>query len=318
MIVVMRLLVCGLALPLAGCVLDNLRYDEASATASASSTTTSEPGTTTTLPTSTTSSTSTSTSTSSTSISTSTTSTSSESEGVSGSTSTTDASSSSSSTGVEGPICGDGVAEPGELCDDGDADDANGCTQDCLPTPTTLLVGPSQALALHGDDTGYFQYTDLCAQGVARGFRVTLDPNPQSNWVAGIQVRCAALSLNGLTIQVAAASSFPNRKGEEASDATAVEYTCPDGQVMVAVHGGAGTIVDSLGIRCAPLLLEPTPDGYVVVAGPETTLGPHGGAGGNPYDDACNGATVAVAGAYIHTGSWINGYRTHCAPVTLQ
>lgn len=58
------------------------------------------------------------------------------------------ASSSSSSTG-EAPFCGDGVVQRGEVCDDGDDDEQDGCLSDCSAGQALLaLVGVGDAPGL--------------------------------------------------------------------------------------------------------------------------------------------------------------------------
>ena len=49
--------------------------------------------------------------------------------------STTGPVSGSSSTGVPGPVCGNGLVEMGEECDDGDALDKNACSNACTKVP---------------------------------------------------------------------------------------------------------------------------------------------------------------------------------------
>ena len=41
----------------------------------------------------------------------------------------------------DGGTCGNGVVEPGETCDDGNLDDADGCDSDCQPTPAACGDG---------------------------------------------------------------------------------------------------------------------------------------------------------------------------------
>ncbi len=43
------------------------------------------------------------------------------------------AASSSSGSGAQGPVCGDGVVEGDELCDDGNAQDDDACVSSCIP-----------------------------------------------------------------------------------------------------------------------------------------------------------------------------------------
>jgi len=223
-----------------------------------------------------------------------------------------------SSTGSIEPICGDRVIDEGELCDDGNTDNSDGCTQDCLFTPTQLLIGPPEVQPLQGSDGGYggpSKTTDDCPGSLVRGVRVVPDYTPEQRWVAGIQIYCGAPQLVGLTVTVTDAGALPYRKADYADEGAAMDLICPKDQVVVTAAGSAGSVLDNLGITCAPLLLAPTPQGYQIVPGPLTPFGPHGSANGQTFADPCAGA---MSGAYIHLGSWVNGYATRCSTLTLQ
>ncbi len=44
---------------------------------------------------------------------------------------------------TESYVCGDGVVGPGEICDDGNANDGDGCNSQCVPTPVITCLDPS-------------------------------------------------------------------------------------------------------------------------------------------------------------------------------
>lgn len=72
------------------------------------------------------------------------------------------ASSSSSSSGEQGPICGDGVVEGDELCDDGNAQDEDGCVSTCVPA----ACGDGHVFAGVEDcDDGNVESADGCPSG---------------------------------------------------------------------------------------------------------------------------------------------------------
>ena len=60
-------------------------------------------------------------------------------------------------------ICGDGIVEPGEDCDDANADDADGCTADCRRPPPHMVetgFGLADLAAIDVDDSALVVSTD--------------------------------------------------------------------------------------------------------------------------------------------------------------
>lgn len=216
------------------------------------------------------------------------------------------------STGARGS-CGDASQDPGEACDDGNTNDGDGCTTHCLPTPAALVIGAPTTMQVHGSG-GPNQASDLCPNAVVRGIRVVPEMKP-SNWVAGLQLFCGAPTLAGLTITIQDAGPGAPLNGWEADQGKALDLLCPPDHVAVAAFGSAGSVLDNLGLRCAPLVLTPTPAGYIVEHGPMTAVGPHGDLNGTNFEDPCPGA---ITGLYAELGSWINAYATTCSALSVQ
>jgi cysteine-rich repeat protein len=112
-----------------------------STTSTSSSSTTTVSSTSSSTAPSSTSSTSTSSTTSSSTSSSSTSSTSSSSTSVPTTSSTTTSTSTSSTTTTVPGLCGNGVIDPGETCDDGNTSNADTCPSDCVIDACTPIVG---------------------------------------------------------------------------------------------------------------------------------------------------------------------------------
>ncbi|MBN1945579.1 MAG: hypothetical protein JW797_07870 [Bradymonadales bacterium] len=85
---------------------------------------------------------------------------------------------------------------------------------------------------------------------------------------------------------------------------------CPSGEVMVGVHGRAGSVIDALGITCAPL--------SQLTQGAETVdlhrLETQGGDGGQPFDLVCPPGTAAI-GFSGRSGDSIDAAGVACGAV---
>ena len=212
------------------------------------------------------------------------------------------------------PACGNVVIDPGELCDDGNADDTDSCTHDCLFTPKELVLGAPTMGPSHGGGGG-FDFADDCPQGsVLRGVRVYPEVGP-NNWVAGLQFHCGYPKLSGLAIVVSPGPDLPLWNADEIAPDEAQDLLCPPDQVIVATFGSSGSVIDNLGIRCAPLQLMPAADGYHIVPGQTGDLGPHGGGNAPNFDDPCAGA---MRGAHVNLGSWVNAFAARCSTLTVE
>ena len=74
-------------------------------------------------------------------------------------------------------VCGNGIREPGELCDDGDLDDTNSCSNDCqaLPCGTADFGSTYEGIQAIIFDGVYGCSTDLCHSPAVRPPRGDLD-----------------------------------------------------------------------------------------------------------------------------------------------
>ncbi len=96
---------------------------------------------------------------------------------------------SSTTTGAPPSACGNGDVEVGELCDDGDALEGNGCNPDCRPSGTQLfsftsqLDGPDEARSVMLTDDGGVVVSGLVGESPNRdGFVARYDIDGLERW----------------------------------------------------------------------------------------------------------------------------------------
>lgn len=159
---------------------------------------------------------------------------------------------------------------------------------------SSVACGPDQALI------GYLGNANTSSQAV----------------VTRLQGRCGRLAITAAPpyrVTVTEAGSLPAVGRGTANPFTAL---CPTNQVLVGFFGRDGLIVDQVGFRCAPLVIDLGPPAKVV-HGPITTLGPwpstKGGAG---FGENCGPAAVANGHA-VSAGSWIDGFGLRCTELRL-
>jgi cysteine-rich repeat protein len=118
------------------------------------------------------------------------------------------------------PICGDGVIDPGEVCDDGNADDTDGCSNDCMSSKGkivfvsdrsgrqelwTMLDDGSHASQLTFDSAGPGDYTDGAYHPVwsPDGSRVAFTYGHHNYWTPVVNI----VDADGSNLQALSATS---------------------------------------------------------------------------------------------------------------
>jgi hypothetical protein len=107
-----------------------------------------------------------------------------------------------------------------------------------------------------------------------------------------IGLMCAGFDQYGLLLPAFRGPAEGSQGGEPDS-----ELLCPNGAYAIGVQGNSHTYVDDFGLICQ--------------FNGEVWIGT--GLGGQSYWDVCpGGSNRAVAGVYLHWGSWIDGETSYC------
>lgn len=88
---------------------------------------------------------------------------------------------------------------------------------------------------------------------------------------------------------------------------------CPANQVAVGFEGNAGTAIDAMTLRCAPISVGGT---MIAIGAASPVLPGPGGTMGTPYTVSCPGGTLA-RGRFGFADSVLQSFGLHCAVPTL-
>jgi len=238
---------------------------------------------------------------------------------------TSDTSSSSSggdgsSTG-EPPVgsCGDGMQQEPEVCDDGNGDELDGCTSACLPGPTGIDLGTSSETDLlgGGSTTAIQNAVENCPPNealVGLGGGISME-----GWLGVIGGRCRPIGLINADPPAfrtnGPVTDLPEHGQFQSGGPWQTE--CPDDQVVVAVRGGAGDVMDGLQIRCADVQTVGDPGAYALDPVAGAWEAQQGGSGGDDFGPlACPAGSVAV-GLQTETNSYVIRLRLLCREISL-
>ncbi len=186
----------------------------------------------------------------------------------------TTADSDSATTGEPGPICGDGVVEGDEACDDGNDEDLDTCSNDCalVPCAQQQLDNPVTAL---NDTLGYLWVPNSGQDSVSKIDTATGEEVARYRVKGGDPAR-VSVNLHG---DVAVASRYPGAVTKILGD----PESCPDvnqnGQIDTS--GGPDELL--------PLGADECVVWTQTIPAPETQAGPHALAwqGGAPDPVTC-------------------------------
>ncbi|WP_437676578.1 hypothetical protein [Sorangium sp. So ce131] len=192
------------------------------------------------------------------------------------------------------------------------------CGVDSCEAPSGVALADQTLTELHGDTAAGAPLMDVCPDGqVILGFQ-GLVGNPDSFILGQIQALCGHLAVAGTdppTITTMPGDLTPVR-----GDAGEVpwESICPENEVVVGFSGRAGSYLDQLTLRCAPLLVTGAPGAYAVEVGLVTLLETVGGQGGTAFDDTrCGERQVGNLVRVIAEASFIHAFGLGCKAVSL-
>ena len=216
--------------------------------------------------------------------------------------------------------CGDAVEQPGEACDDGNADELDGCTSSCVIGPLALEFGPQTQ-------------TDKAGGGSETGINVAVDtcPDPQvlvglsgalsgEGWLGRIRGECQDARIDNAdppTFRTTGQlTQLPLRGGFNGGGPWAT--ACPPNEAIIAVRGGAGDVMDGLEVECAEVATMGSPGAYALETSSTGWQPPQGGAGGGAFGPLrCPDGSVAT-GLDTDTNSYVIRIRLLCRSVGLQ
>jgi cysteine-rich repeat protein len=224
-------------------------------------------------------------------------------------------------------LCGNGIIDPPEMCDDHNTTPGDGCSATCqiepaseCPTPgqpckhvSGLSFMPALALASGGTSGGGNMFTHACASGTALvGFGGTINDNDTTfGELFGI---CAAITFSGSGTATQANPTNTATQGTEA-DQSLGTTTCAADSVVVGYTTKSNNEVSSLALICMPLSFVHG----ALAFGAATTLTAFGPATGNedanmPTQCPAGQATTVYEG---HSGSTIDHLDLKCASITV-
>ncbi len=244
-------------------------------------------------------------------------------ETTSGATATTSAGAdseapTSSTDGVA--VCGDGMIDPSEDCDDMNANELDGCTSACAVGPTGLAFGPASATEdMGGDDRRFFfdGDTDCPAGEVLVGLSGGLVED--EDWIGTARGRCATVDLTNAdppALVTAPGTALPQYGIEDGGGPW--EVLCPHGQLLVGAEGQGGSVLDRLLIYCAtPAVVQGGGGQLEIQLGPGAAVGPVGNDGGDVVGPIACGDGEIATGLHLSTGSYVVRLALRCRAVQL-
>lgn len=231
-----------------------------------------------------------------------------------GSTSTT-----ASSTTEVPPFCGDGSIDPGETCDDADADELDGCTSVCEPGPLGLLFGD-----VVETDEGFggwveesFDEVSDCGPGeVLVGLRGAFADYGQYYVLGQVQGVCAPAGLaNAVPTAIEFGAPYQLPLHGAATPNGSFDLVCPDGSATTRIFGAFGLYLDMLNVGCQPLSLSPGLD--AVELGATTNLDPFGMLQDVEGGVTCPDSTVAT-GFRVTGDAYAAYFHLRCRAIEVE
>lgn len=225
----------------------------------------------------------------------------------------------SGGTTAVAPGCMNGVVEPDEQCDDGNAIDDDACTNQCHNRPTGVVFGPAVRGTIYGVQNviGSWKKSDVCGPGQALIALIGSNRFDLNVWE--LVGRCGTLTIPAGGAPVVKVEPAQILDPHGAGGNISWSSDCPIDQIVVGLSVRADNAgLYQLSVHCAPLVITETADGFTVMSGAPTKLPlqPSQTAKGQLAEAPCD----AAVGTYVHdleVPGQIGALALQCATYTL-
>ena len=220
------------------------------------------------------------------------------------------------------PACGDGVldAELGEQCDDGNADDLDGCMSNCGVGPTDISIDYLKESDLGPwHPNGASNFAEACPEGQVI---IGVDGRDGAH-IDQVKPRCGIIKIedpaDGLPTLSIEPAEFLSPQGGNGGGAFSLQ--CGDDEAVVGLSvRDVGGAVERLQLRCAKLELagDGLEEPVTFALGPMVATGEVGNSHGFSNGADCAPGEVAVRHHGQQTsGVCIDAYGLTCRPIEL-
>jgi cysteine-rich repeat protein len=171
------------------------------------------------------------------------------------------------------PGCGNGEPDEGEICDDGNANNVDGCTNDCELGPVAITLSGTAAVGTVGDATVGIEYPDDCPAGqVVRGVSGEVSA---LGTIANLRIVCAVVGLVDalpVAVNLQIGDSLPVRG---TPGPTPFSRDC-EAAALVGLAARADGGLQQVTVSCAPMELVETAGGWDIELADAAALAPAG------------------------------------------
>lgn len=186
----------------------------------------------------------------------------------------------SSETSDTPPSCGNAIVESDEPCDDGNADELDGCTQTCALGPRAIALTPVAPPAIAGDGSFNIDLPCSGAGALALGelFGHRGGASMDNAWTVSAGGRCSSLELvDGGVVAVTPDQLQLDEQGNDIGQIDQWSLPCPAGSVAVGVdvriYADAIPNIRAMQLQCAvPRLVEQEGE-YTIALDPPVPTG---------------------------------------------
>ncbi len=228
------------------------------------------------------------------------------------------------STGGGGAVCGNGMVEGPEDCDDGNVEEGDGCSDACHDEPVGVVLNELEPTALEGVDIGEKKEL-ICGVEGGNGVMPGLDAYGVSPHITYLRGACVVINIDLILdkLELVLAAPFPSDVyGGYGGNELMEDAVCPPGELIVGFRGlWDGDGMRGIELACAEPKIYEGPDGFAIEIPPHTwqevLVGFEGG--GEPFDPIlCPDNTVAAGAKLYDNGEpLIYGFELFCHELEL-